>query len=197
LPWPAPKDKTPEAAAPFTSGRSAFGNPTRERYVLEMSIATLFKAALPLAGLLLALPALAAPRPPAPSMPALAFIEVQSSLCGSIGNCAPGFGRGSSLPSHTLTPEIGRFDLGHDNVYGRYRYEQPDQQLNLEVPKLETDQRVRRQRHLSGSRTLYRVQNLSADHVDWCYARYKSYRAKDNTYKPEKGPRKTCVSPFS
>lgn len=152
--------------------------------------------ALSLAGLLTAGAAFAAPHAPAPPLPASAVIEIQSSLCGSIGNCSPGFGRGSSIPSHTLTPDIGRFDLGHDNVYGRYRYEQPDQQLNLDVPKLETDQRIK-QRRLSGSRTIYRVQNLSADHVDWCYARYKSYRAKDNTYQPDKGARKTCVSPFS
>lgn len=34
-------------------------------------------------------------------------------------------------------------------------------------------------------------------HVDWCYARYRSYRAWDNTYKPYHGPRRQCWSPYS
>lgn len=32
-------------------------------------------------------------------------------------------------------------------------------------------------------------------HVDWCYSRYRSYRAYDNTYQPYYGPRRQCVSP--
>lgn len=146
--------------------------------------------------LLLSLPAGALPVANGPTAPdGLAVLEIQS-LCGAIGNCPPGLGGGSNVPRHTLTPDVGRFDLGNDNRYGRYRYEQPDLQLNLEVPKMQGNQRPRQPR-LSGSRTIYRVEKLSADHVDWCYSRYKSYRAKDNTYKPDKGPRKICVSPFS
>ncbi|MCA1440560.1 BA14K family protein [Ensifer sp. IC4062] len=34
-------------------------------------------------------------------------------------------------------------------------------------------------------------------HVDWCYARYRSYRAYDNTYQPYSGPRRQCYSPYS
>jgi len=34
-------------------------------------------------------------------------------------------------------------------------------------------------------------------HVDWCYARYRSYRAYDNTYQPYHGPRRQCWSPYS
>lgn len=33
-------------------------------------------------------------------------------------------------------------------------------------------------------------------HVDWCYARYRSYRASDNTFQPYNGPRRQCVSPY-
>ncbi len=33
-------------------------------------------------------------------------------------------------------------------------------------------------------------------HVSWCYARYRSYRAYDNTYQPYYGPRRVCVSPY-
>lgn len=36
----------------------------------------------------------------------------------------------------------------------------------------------------------------SGSHVEWCYARYRSYRAWDNTYQPYHGPRRQCVSPY-
>ena len=32
-------------------------------------------------------------------------------------------------------------------------------------------------------------------HVDYCYSRYRSYRASDNTYQPNAGPRRQCVGP--
>lgn len=34
-------------------------------------------------------------------------------------------------------------------------------------------------------------------HVQWCYDRYRSYRAYDNTYQPYDGPRAQCYSPYS
>jgi len=33
-------------------------------------------------------------------------------------------------------------------------------------------------------------------HVDWCYNRYRSYRASDNTYQPYHGRRRQCHSPY-
>ncbi|EEY07123.1 predicted protein [Brucella pinnipedialis M163/99/10] len=33
-------------------------------------------------------------------------------------------------------------------------------------------------------------------HVRWCYNRYRSYRAYDNTYQPNYGPRRQCYSPY-
>ncbi|MCQ1850288.1 BA14K family protein [Neorhizobium galegae] len=33
-------------------------------------------------------------------------------------------------------------------------------------------------------------------HVNWCYARYLSYRAYDNTFQPYYGPRQQCYSPY-
>jgi hypothetical protein len=33
-------------------------------------------------------------------------------------------------------------------------------------------------------------------HVSWCYDRYRSYRASDNTFKPLNGPRRQCYSPY-
>lgn len=32
-------------------------------------------------------------------------------------------------------------------------------------------------------------------HTQWCYNRYRSYRASDNTFQPNNGPRRQCVSP--
>jgi hypothetical protein len=33
-------------------------------------------------------------------------------------------------------------------------------------------------------------------HVRWCYDRYRSYRAYDNTFQPLRGPRQRCYSPY-
>ena len=33
-------------------------------------------------------------------------------------------------------------------------------------------------------------------HVQWCYDRYRSYRASDNTFQPNYGPRQQCNSPY-
>jgi hypothetical protein len=33
-------------------------------------------------------------------------------------------------------------------------------------------------------------------HVSWCYNRYRSYRAWDNTFQPYNGPRQLCYSPY-
>lgn len=33
-------------------------------------------------------------------------------------------------------------------------------------------------------------------HLRWCYDRYRSYRASDNTFQPYQGPRRQCVSPY-
>ena len=36
----------------------------------------------------------------------------------------------------------------------------------------------------------------SSAHERWCYSRYRSYRAWDNTFQPYHGPRRQCHSPF-
>jgi len=33
-------------------------------------------------------------------------------------------------------------------------------------------------------------------HIAWCSDRYRSYRAYDNTFKPNNGPRRECRSPY-
>ena len=42
-------------------------------------------------------------------------------------------------------------------------------------------------------RRAYRAGN---SHVEWCFARYRSYRAWDNTFQPYNGPRQQCYSPY-
>jgi hypothetical protein len=42
-------------------------------------------------------------------------------------------------------------------------------------------------------RPVYRGGNA---HVQWCYNRYRSYRASDNTFQPYNGPRQLCRSPY-
>lgn len=37
----------------------------------------------------------------------------------------------------------------------------------------------------------------SSAHVRWCYDRYRSYRAWDNTFQPYNGPRRQCYSPYN
>ena len=42
-----------------------------------------------------------------------------------------------------------------------------------------------------------RVMRVDSAHAEWCYNRYRSYRASDNTYQPYNGPRRQCYSPYS
>jgi Ni/Co efflux regulator RcnB len=41
------------------------------------------------------------------------------------------------------------------------------------------------------------VRDYGDSHVEWCYDRYRSYRAYDNTFQPYNGPRRQCYSPYS
>jgi BA14K-like protein len=45
---------------------------------------------------------------------------------------------------------------------------------------------------------LYQQPYLSSGsaHIKWCYRRFRSYRASDNTYQPYHGRRRQCVSPY-
>jgi hypothetical protein len=43
-------------------------------------------------------------------------------------------------------------------------------------------------------RRVYRDTNRA--HVEWCFDRYRSYRASDNTWQPYTGSRRQCRSPY-
>ncbi len=48
-------------------------------------------------------------------------------------------------------------------------------------------------------RRIYRepVRRVGSAHVEWCFGKYRSYRASDNTYQPYNGPRTQCYSPYN
>ncbi len=48
---------------------------------------------------------------------------------------------------------------------------------------------------IANSQPAYRYGGGSA-HERWCYNRYRSYRAWDNTFQPYNGPRQQCYSPY-
>jgi hypothetical protein len=37
---------------------------------------------------------------------------------------------------------------------------------------------------------------INPRHYEWCANRYRSYRAFDNTFQPNSGPRQQCLSPY-
>lgn len=46
------------------------------------------------------------------------------------------------------------------------------------------------------SQSAPRYRSHANAHVEWCYSRYRTYRASDNTYAPRKGVRTQCRSPY-
>jgi hypothetical protein len=50
---------------------------------------------------------------------------------------------------------------------------------------------------VGGAMSQQAVRPAGNAHVEWCYDRYRSYRASDNTYQPYNGPRRQCNSPYS
>lgn len=72
----------------------------------------------------------------------------------------------------------------HPKRWNHYR--QPGIYLDLYVPGTRYIQRAPARRG-----------NLVSLHVEWCYDHYpRSYRPSDNTWKPKKGSRRECYSPY-
>lgn len=49
---------------------------------------------------------------------------------------------------------------------------------------------------IANSQPRYAARDLPRSHVEWCFDRYRSYRASDNTFQPYNGPRAECRSPY-
>ncbi|MGI6853072.1 BA14K family protein [Mesorhizobium sp. 1B3] len=50
---------------------------------------------------------------------------------------------------------------------------------------------------IANSQPTYRYSDGGSAHERWCYNRYRSYRAWDNTFQPYNGPRRQCYSPYN
>jgi hypothetical protein len=50
---------------------------------------------------------------------------------------------------------------------------------------------------IANSNNAPRYSGGGSSHVQWCYDRYRSYRASDNTFQPYNGGRQQCYSPYS
>jgi hypothetical protein len=50
---------------------------------------------------------------------------------------------------------------------------------------------------IANSNNYPRYSGGGSSHVQWCYDRYRSYRASDNTFQPYNGGRRQCYSPYS
>jgi BA14K-like protein len=42
-----------------------------------------------------------------------------------------------------------------------------------------------------------RMGRRTSAHVEWCFNRYRSYRASSNSFQPYNGPRRICYSPYN
>ena len=51
-------------------------------------------------------------------------------------------------------------------------------------------------RYVPAPPRVYHRGGLPVAHVQWCDARYRSYRAWDNSFQPYHGPRRQCISPY-
>lgn len=123
---------------------------------------------------------------------------------------------GSTLPL-TLAQGEGR-DSSASGAYRRWpRYQSGPRMRDRDVrqyrPEFRRNDRRSYRRHhrdrywggpgiiLNFSAPAYRYRAPRAryanSHVEWCYARYRSYRAWDNTYQPNHGRRRQCLSPYS
>ncbi len=49
---------------------------------------------------------------------------------------------------------------------------------------------------IAGQEPPIRYRPRGGAHEEWCYNRYRSYRASDNTFQPYNGPRKQCMSAY-
>ncbi|MCO5065442.1 MAG: BA14K family protein [Rhizobiaceae bacterium] len=71
------------------------------------------------------------------------------------------------------------------------KLQQPE--MDYRVPKMQEDKPLVRE--IRPPDPTYRATGLPQKHIDWCYARYRSYRESDNSWQPFSGPRRQCQSP--
>jgi hypothetical protein len=137
----------------------------------------------------LAFPASAAPMMPSPSLPAAGADTVTLVRDGEWR------GQYRNRRLWLQRREAWRRDHWRPRYREDWRYRRPHYRgsgiyfgLGLGVPAY---------RYRVEPRRYVQPQRLGNAHVRWCYARYRSYRAWDNTFQPYNGPRRQCWSPYS
>lgn len=66
-------------------------------------------------------------------------------------------------------------------------------QMDYRLPQVERDRPL--VRPLRPPDPSYPTVGLSQQHIQWCSARFRSYRESDNSYQPFAGPRRPCEPP--
>jgi hypothetical protein len=158
------------------------------------------------------LPAEAAPLGPA-GQPAVAdrSIEFIPVAQGEGRDCGPGYDCNFRHPRvrngqneddgewkgrERRRPDVSRDDDDDDNGWNddrrrrRHYRDRYDDDFEFGLG-LDYDEPIYRPRY----KRVYR--GGASGHVEWCHARYRSYRAWDNTWQPNYGRRRQCISPYS
>lgn len=91
-----------------------------------------------------------------------------------------------ATPSHSAPIHVAPAVTGealnqniHYRSYHHRHYQKPRRAYRQHRRRYDAPRRARRS-------------NYSSAHVRYCYNRYRSYRAYDNTYQPYHGPRRQC-----
>ncbi len=84
-----------------------------------------------------------------------------------------------------------QYDDDDDDDYEEYRRYNRRPTVNFDLD-LTTPRYVQPRYHGQHRRAV----RVSRAHVAWCYDRYRSYRASDNSFQPNYGRRRQCNSPY-
>ncbi|PWK72868.1 BA14K family protein [Aminobacter sp. AP02] len=168
---------------------------------MKRELSSLARSGLVALGLVVGLPLAASAGPASLARPATPVPQANADLtkvqyCGGYG-CRPyrndGWG-GDGWRGR----DYRRYD---NNWRGNYRPYRPNYfggtgiYFNFGVPAYRYYEPRYYQPRYYEPRRVYRS-GVSSPHARWCYSRYRSYRAWDNTFQPYNGPRQQCWSPY-
>lgn len=171
-----------------------------------MNLSSLARSGLVALGLVTGLPLAASAIPlspgqmPAAPQAATNVMPVASQLCEIRGDCRryarrDGW-RGDNWRRNNWRGDRWRDDWRWRDRPHRRHWGGTGIYLNFGIPAYRYYEPRYYQPRYVQPRRIYRG-GLSSVHVRWCYDRYRSYRAWDNTFQPYNGPRRQCWSPYS
>lgn len=175
-----------------------------------MKLSSLARSGLVALGLVTGLPLAAAASPMnLGQMPTTApqaatnAIPVASQLCELRGDCRryfrrDGWRRDGWRGDGWRGREFRRYDddwRWRHRPFRRHHFSGTGIYLNFGIPAYRYYEPRYYQPRYVQPRRIYR--GGGSAHVQWCYDRYRSYRAWDNTFQPYNGPRRQCWSPYS